>query len=137
MKTVAEKQPANTGRLIKPILSGILCAFIVSVVLLLIFSVMMTAANLPGGAITPFACVSISVGAFFGGFLSARLCGSKGLLLGAVSGLLYILILYLLGAVMRQADLNAMLFLKIVLALVLGAVGGITGVNLKHRKSGK
>jgi hypothetical protein len=36
---------------------------------------------------------------------------------------------------MRQADLNAMLLLKIILSVVLGAVGGIAGVNIKRRKS--
>jgi hypothetical protein len=45
------------------------------------------------------------------------------------------IILYIAGAFMHQADLNMLLFLKIVLAAFFGAVGGITGVNLKRRRS--
>jgi putative membrane protein (TIGR04086 family) len=135
MKTVAEKQSANVKQLIKPALSGILCAFIVSVFLLAVFSVLMAAKDMPSVIVLPFACISISIGALCGGFLASRLNNSRGLFLGVVTGLLFMIILYIAGAIMHQADLNMLLFLKIVLAAFFGAVGGITGVNLRRRRS--
>jgi putative membrane protein (TIGR04086 family) len=135
MKTVAEKQSANVKQLIKPALSGILCAFIVSVFLLAVFSALMAAKDMPSVIVLPFACISISIGALCGGFLASRLNNSRGLFLGVVTGLLFMIILYIAGAFMHQADLNMLLFLKIVLAAFFGAVGGITGVNLKRRRS--
>jgi putative membrane protein (TIGR04086 family) len=135
MKTVPEKQPVSVSQLFMPELFGILGAFIVSVLLLAVFSAIMAARDVPSSMIMPFACVSISLGSLCGGFMASRLYRSHGFLLGLVTGLLFYVILYMIGAIMHQADLNALLLLKIILSVLFGAVGGIIGVNFKRRRS--
>jgi putative membrane protein (TIGR04086 family) len=135
MKTVAEKQQPNAKQFVMPAIYGILGAFIISILLLAAFSALMTAKDMPSAAVMPFACIAISAGALCGGFMASRLYRSRGLMMGAVTGLLFFIILYITGAIMHQADLNTLLLLKIVLSAVFGAVGGIVGVNLKRRRS--
>lgn len=136
MKTVSEKQnSAGVGRLLMPELYGLLSAFIAAVLLLVLFSAVMAAKDIPSSLITPFACISISIGAFFGGMIASKSIHSHGLMMGAVNGVLFFLFLYVIGLIMRQVDLNTMLLLKIILSVVFGAVGGVLGVNVKHKRS--
>ena len=135
MKTVAETKQTNIHGFVVPVLSGILGAFIASILLLALFSLLMSVRDMPNGVITPFACVSISFGAALGGFVATKLFQSHGLIIGMVTGFLFFVILYLVGIVMQQAELNGMFLLKVVLSIIFGAVGGIAGVNVRSKKS--
>jgi putative membrane protein (TIGR04086 family) len=135
MKTVSEKQSLSVRQLVMPGLIGILGAFIASVLLLIVFAIVMSVKDMPSSIILPFACISVSVGAFCGGFVASRLYRSHGLIVGAVTGLVFYLILYLIGIMMRQAGLNTSMLLKLILSTVFGALGGVTGVNFRRRRS--
>jgi putative membrane protein (TIGR04086 family) len=135
VKTVAEKQQTDIKQFLMTAMSGILGAFIISVLFLAAFSILMTAKDMPSTAVMPFACISISAGAMGGGVVSSRLYRSRGLMIGAVTGLLFYIILYIVGIIMRQADLNAMFLLKIFLSIIFGAIGGIIGINMKTKRS--
>lgn len=137
MKTVAEAKQVKMHGFVTPVLFGILGAFIASVLLLALFSFLMTVRDMPNGVITPFACVSISVGAAMGGFIATRLFQSRGLIIGMITGFVFFVILYLVGIIVQQAELNGMLLLKVSLSVVFGAFGGIAGVNKRSKKSRK
>lgn len=134
MKTEQAKpgEPVNT---VLPVMFGVLGAFIISMILLLIFSFIMTVRDLPQAAIAPVACVSIGFGAFFGGFITARMKGSKGLLLGAISGFAFFVILWLIGLIMGESAVGVLMIIKILISLGVGSIGGIAGVNFRRRKS--
>lgn len=135
MKTVTEKQDAvHPGKAVVPVLIGVIGSIIVSMLLLVLFSMILSAKDLPSGANLPFACTALSGGSICGGLLTARLYRSRGLMIGAIQGLAFFLLMYLTGAIMRQADLNAMLLLKLALSVAFGAVGGIAGVNIRRRR---
>ena len=120
-----------------PALFGVLCAIVTSVLSLGLFSLVFSSRNVPQAAVMPIACVSIAIGAFAGGFAAARLLKSKGMLMGAVTGFLLFILLYVTGAAMHQINQGTLAFLKLVLALLAGSVGGIAGVNTKHGKHNK
>jgi putative membrane protein, TIGR04086 family/integral membrane protein, TIGR04097 family len=135
MKTVAEAKQVKARGYVTPVLWGILGAFVASILLLALFSILMTVRDMPNGVISPFACVSISFGAAFGGFITTRLFQSRGLVMGMITGFIFFITLYLAGIIVQQAELNGLLLLKVSLSVVFGGIGGISGVNMRSKRS--
>ena len=134
MKSVAESQTAFRGS-VTSVLVGVVGALLVSLLLLSMFSIVMTIRDLPSVVILLLACVSIAGGAFVGGMVAARLIRNRGLLTGAVTGLTFFLILYLTGLIMHQAGMDVWLLVKVAVAMLAGGIGGITGVNMRKRRA--
>lgn len=68
------------------------------------------------------------------GFRAAKHSGSGGLLSGALSGLIYIALLYFIGSlVFGELNFTYSTALTVLICIVCGAIGGIMGVN-SHRK---
>lgn len=63
------------------------------------------------------------------GFYVARNVERNGWLNGAMAGLLYMIILILLGSISLPLSLSNIIFMAL-LALILGGIGGILGINL-------
>ena len=86
---------------------GTMGALAVSLLLLCAFSIVMALRDIPSVAILALAYVSVVGGAFTGGFVSARLIRSRGLLIGAVTGVAFLLLLYLAGLITGQTQFGA------------------------------
>ena len=94
----------------------------------------MTTGILPLGAVTPVALAAAAISAFVGGFVAARFSRERGLLYGAAVGLLLFLLITGVGIAVLQELRGAMMLLKAVLTIGVGALGGILGVNVKNRR---
>lgn len=136
MKTAGEKQ-APTGAAVLPMLFGIMGALIISLLLLAVFAMIMSMRDMPSAVILALAYASVAGGSFAGGFVSARLIRSRGLVVGAVTGAAFLLILYLAGLITRQTQFSVDLLGKIAVAVLAGGAGGIIGVNKRKRRAGK
>lgn len=129
------RQEKSAGRFnVLPAVFSVLIGLIVSILLLALFSLIFTVQDLPQGAVVPLACISIAGGSLVGGFLAARTYGNKGLAFGAITGLLFFVVLYVIGIIMRQIGIGPEAFLKLIISVTAGCIGGITGVNTGRRK---
>lgn len=76
--------------------------------------------------------LTTAAGAFGGlaaGFFTARFYRKKGLLCGALCGLILFFALYLIGLFLGGAAFSVMLMIRACVMLLLAGVGGIWGVN--------
>jgi putative membrane protein (TIGR04086 family) len=119
---------------LKPVVFGVIGSFIISIVLLGVISFVFTVQDIPQSAIMPLVFFAICGGAFVGGFFSSHLFKNKGLAIGALTGLLFFLILYITGVSMHQINVGSLAVLKLVLSIVFGALGGIVGVNTLSKR---
>lgn len=133
MKAEQVREPVRAGRMIRPVLGGLLFGMIVSLVCIGIFALIFTLRDLPQAAVQPMASVSLALGALAGSVFAARAFGAKGMLVGAVSGLLLFLILYVVGAAMHRIDTGTLALVKLILSILCGCIGGIAGVNTRRR----
>jgi len=120
---------SKIGLFIKPVIFGIIGGLIISILLLGIISFVFTMQDIPQSAVILFAFFSVCGGAFMGGFFASHKYKNKGLMIGALTGLLFFLILYITGVVMNQINVGSLAVLKLVLSVVFGAIGGVVGVN--------
>ncbi len=75
------------------------------------------------------------VSIIYGGFMAAKNNGCRGLLSGAISGLIYFVVLCCLGMlVLGKSVFSISIILSLLFSILFGAVGGIIGVNMKHKR---
>lgn len=109
--------------------------FVLTIVLLFLISVLGVFASLPEAAakLAVSAVTYISIGIC--GFRAARHMHSGGLISGAISGLIYIIALYLVGSIVNgDFSVDSSSFITALISVMSGAVGGIIGVNIRYKK---
>ncbi len=113
------------------VLRGAGMGAVTAAVLLLIASLVLYVVQDSAGFI-PLATVAVAwLSVLASGFSAARRAGRAGLWHGAAAGLLLFLVLYLLGILVYDLPMQPSgLALRIVLSLVVGAIGGILGLAL-------
>ncbi|MGN1326748.1 MAG: TIGR04086 family membrane protein, partial [Clostridia bacterium] len=74
-----------------------------------------------------------AISIFIGSIISVSKIEKKGILNGALVGLIYILSIYLISSIISGSfaiDINSIIL--IIVAILAGMIGGIIGVNIKH-----
>ena len=117
---------------------GLLFALLFTVVVFLVSAILLSYTSLPEDAIPVISTATKLIGACVSGFVPTRRSGNRGIITGAVSGLLYILIIVITAALTTQEQFFGMNVLITALLCVLsGALGGIFGVNLRPKQTQK
>lgn len=129
-----KEQPSVIAQIARPVLLGTVCAVAVGCLLLMGAAAVMVAVQVPMSIVRPIAYVAISLAAFCGGFVAARLASQRGLIFGAGCGLFLFFIVAFAGFGSETAVRGTSLLLKAVLSVGFGSLGGVLGVNLKRRK---
>jgi len=119
----------------KQTLKGVALAFVISVVLLLICAVIMTYSPIPDGAIRGVTIAVSGISILFASIVVAKKSKRQGWLSGASCGLLYAVLLYIFGSlIMLDFSITLSTVMVFVLGFVLGALGGIIGINTRKKK---
>lgn len=111
---------------------SLLYSIIISFVLILIFALILKVSNLKSGVIAPVCAgiktVSILVGIFIG-FKENK----NGMVKGAICGLLYILLSFLIFGLLDGGFKDAVLtWFDVLMGIVAGLISGIITVNIKR-----
>ena len=127
------RRESMAARLLRPLAWGVGIGTVVGTVLLLIAAAIMTTGALPVSVTTPIAMAVLAIMAFVGGFTAAVISRERGLLYGAAVGLLLFLLITVIGLAVLQELHGGTMLIKAALAIGLGALGGVLGVNAKRR----
>ena len=118
MKSHKEDSSAMVKRFLRPVIIGAVVGALCCTLLLAVMA----------------AIVAAAAGAFFGGFAAARIAREKGLLIGGACGLLLFILVALAGFAFLKEIRGAYILVKLAVMLVLSALGGVIGVNLRKRR---
>ena len=109
---------------------GIGISLIVTVVLLIIFSVLLAYTNISETVITPVIMIITAISILIGSSIVNIKIKKNGLINGGIIGGSYILTIYLISSLLNwKFALNLQSIIMIVLAIAFGILGGIIGVN--------
>lgn len=130
-KTSKEKNEKKVSRTMN-IIKGTIIAIILSITALIIFSIILTNTELEESTIKPVIIAITSFSIFIGSIISVSKIEKKGIINGALVGLIYIVFMYILSSIVNSSfGLNLSSIILIVLATIGGMIGGIIGVNIK------
>jgi putative membrane protein (TIGR04086 family) len=113
---------------------GVLIAYIITIIIFLIFAVIITYSDFPEGSIPTIVVTTTILSIMLAGGWVARRAKSKGWLNGAILGIAYMIILYIISAIALTGfvfDRYVMYMLS--MGFFSGAFGGITGINIRRK----
>lgn len=118
------------NKTIKNIAKGVGIAFLSTLLLLLVFSIILTCTNVSENTITPVILIVTSISVLIGSSIGNIKIRKNGIINGGIIGGSYILLLYLVSSILNwRFGLNMQSIIMIVLGIVFGIIGGIIGVN--------
>ena len=130
-KTSNRQQPESVVNVVIAVLKGSLIAIIITLIFFTLFAVIIKVADLQESIIPPVVQVVRTLCIAFGGLLAARASKKMGWLKGGITGILYILIAFIISSLFGESNFMGSLILSdLLLGAVAGAVGGIIGVNI-------
>ena len=121
MKPRKEDSSAIIKRVLRPVVIGTVIGAGGCLLILLLMAAVMASSDIPKAAVTPMAVAAAAIGAFISGIVAARISREKGLMLGAVCGLLLYLLVMLAGFAVLREIRGAYAVVK--LAVMIGCAG--------------
>ena len=116
------------------ILKGFLIALLASIVSIWIYAVILVKTNVQESTITTVLISISGISVLLGSSISCLRINRSGILIGACIGLLYFLSLYILSSIaLCGFSMSVTSLIMMLVIIVLGAIGGIIGVNLKNK----
>lgn len=129
-KAIIEEKNEFSKNILK-ILKGTAISIAITLILLLIFSAVLTYTEVPE-SVTPTVIIAVTgVSILIGSSISTLKIHKNGMVHGALSGLIYIVIIYALSSIENGFLLNSTSFIMMLIAIAMGAIGGIVGVNIR------
>lgn len=130
-KTVNDKATTHDNNLLR-IIKGSIIAIIITIIGLLIFSILLANTSINESTIIPVITVLSAISILIGSFISVSKIQKKGILNGALVGIIYIISIYIISSCINDSfklTLNSLIL--IISAIIAGMLGGIIGVNIK------
>ncbi|MEN1987874.1 TIGR04086 family membrane protein [Paenibacillus hubeiensis] len=121
----------NPFRLTNPILSGLCHAFVWMFLGALILSCFLWMTDMQEQDLSRYTYIVHAVSLLIGGFLAGKRSGEKGWYHGGITGIIYGVIVLLIGFLALDAVINWKDGLQLASAFVISALGGIFGVNIR------
>ena len=113
------------------IAKGSIIAILMTLILLFIFSIILTYTGLEENCIKPVIIVITAISILVGSSISTLKIKKNGLINGFIVGIIYFFVIYILSSVTGTGfafNLNSIIML--ISIIVSGMIGGIIGVNL-------
>lgn len=115
-----------------PVLRGLLYSLVIMAAATLIISLFLKFTGMKEVSMTTAVYIIHSVSLFIGGLVTGRRAGKRGWYYGGMMGILYSIVIVLIGFLSYDAALTGYTLVLLVLSFVSGAFGGMIGVNLRR-----
>ncbi|MGO5066042.1 TIGR04086 family membrane protein [Clostridium sporogenes] len=113
------------------IVQGILRAVILTVIMLLLFAVVLTFTDVSEKISSIIYLLITILSIMYGTIYSVRKINKKGWLIGLVISIIYMIIIYIISIVSGNTlTFGTDRFIRILLALILGMLSGMLGINI-------
>lgn len=122
----------NENKTIINILKGVGISLISTLIMLIIFSIILTYTNIQESTINPVIMIITAISILIGSSFGNTKIKKNGLINGGIIGAIYIIIIYFISSILNwRFSLNIQSIIMIITAVVFGVLGGIIGVNRK------
>ena len=117
----------NTIRILK----GSITSIILTLILLFVFSIILTYTSVQENTINPVIIIITAISILVGSSISTLKIKKNGLLNGALVGIIYIFTIYIISSIAGAGfSINLSTIIMIIASIIAGMLGGIVGVNL-------
>lgn len=114
-----------------PLLAGLIAVWLLVITGSLVTAMVLHYTDVSEQNFNYFSYTINTIALLFGGWISGRKSGHKGWYYGAITGLLYAVIVYLIGFLAFDTSLDWKSVLHVAGAIAIAALGGMMGVNTR------
>lgn len=116
------------------ILKGYIVSVIITLTLIFIFSVFLTFSNFSENIIEPVVIAITGISIFLGSQIGLIKLRRNGLVNGGIIGVIYIASIYIVSSLVSgNFGINMYSTVMIIISIVAGMLGGIVGLNMRHK----
>ena len=127
-----ENMQINENKTLINILKGVGISLIATIIMLIIFSIILTYTNIQESAINPVIIIITAISILIGSSIGNIKIRKNGLINGGIIGSAYIIIIYLVSSILNwRFSLDLQSIIMIITSILFGILGGIIGVNRK------
>lgn len=133
MNKIADGSNLEINNNISTIAKGVVIAIVSTIVLLIIFSAILTYTTISESVSNPVIITISAVSILLASQLATRKIKKNGIMNGGIIGGIYIVFLYLLSSIVTgnfSLGINAIIMISV--SIIAGMLGGIIGVNAKY-----
>ena len=124
------KVSENNSNSVVRILKGSIISIITTLILLIIFSAMLTYTNINENTIPTVIIICTALSILRGSQVATSKIKKNGILNGALVGIIYIAFLYIISScITKNFSLNNYSIIMMLVSILIGGVGGISGVH--------
>lgn len=127
-----EKMREGSSSYLVSLLKGMVLCFAILVVASLILGVLSSMDVIQEELANQILLVINYIAIFIGGIFTARKVDTRGWLNGGLVGLLYMVVVVIIGMQIVSIAIGFQMLLRIVSGFITGALGGVIGVNIKY-----
>ena len=121
------KADKNIIRIIK----GSVFSILITLILLFIYAILLTSTNIPESTMSVVVITITGISILIGSSISSFKIKKRGIVNGGFVGLIYIITIYLISSIALMGfSMNITSIIMLTVAIVIGMIGGIIGVNL-------
>lgn len=125
----------SKNQMAKPLIIGIVVSLITSIAIIAICAIAVTNLSVSDDALLVMTLISMGLGAFIGGIVSAKIYKQKGFLIGALNGIAFFLITTIISIAVNPAAITIISLIKLLIFVLSSMIGGVIGVNINHKRS--
>ena len=124
-------QLSPAAMLVKYIIIGVVAALVLCIIFSFAAALILSVADLPHRSITPISMAIIGISSFIGSFVSGKMLHKKGLVLGALIGVVLFAFIFIADFFIPGGSQNNLFLLKAILCLLPSIVGAVLSVNTR------
>ena len=113
---------------------GVLASALTALIISVLMAVAVSSLSLSPKLMPLLMTLTIALMGISGGYITSRILGKKGLLMGAFLGVIVAIILTMLSGLFTEFSPSAGGFVKLVVIIVSAMAGGVLGVNAKQKR---
>lgn len=124
----------NKFKYIKGLVIGLIVGELSLIILLSLTAIIMSNTGILNNTVLNVLLTIIcSICAFVTGFICSKISPIKGLINGLSSGFAFFLIIFSVGMINVDSNISIFTFLKFLVSVIFGILGGIIGINKKEK----
>lgn len=132
IKNIKDISKENNKNTIAVIGEGILLAFVISILMIILYGILLAITPLSEATLTTAVMIITMASIALSSVYAAVKIESNGWLNGMIIGFIYMIILFFLGLLFKTNDgFNKYVLFRIFMGVVVGMLSGIIGINLK------
>ncbi|MCY6370463.1 TIGR04086 family membrane protein [Clostridium ganghwense] len=110
---------------------GVVRSFFLTLILLLVYAIITSFVDTNAKFDSIYKVVITALGVMYGAIYAVRKINRRGWLIGLIVGMLYMIVIYLVSVLNgRGLALSSFSILRIILALAVGTLSGMLGINI-------